>query len=132
MGLSAFGNAAGLVSSNVFQAKDEPKYLPALIYSAAFGGAAILGVVGFGAYLRFDNARRDRTQGVKMKAGDVDTAGLRGGMEDPSFRYVGSIIRENSQADGYSQGGCTDIMSCNECKAITAIVLCSLSRITLG
>jgi len=84
----AFGNAAGLVSSNVFQAKDEPKYIPALVCSACFGGAAIVFTALFGMYMRMDNWRRDRAQGVTLKAKDVDTSILSEGPAHPSWRWM--------------------------------------------
>ncbi|KAH7108375.1 putative high-affinity nicotinic acid transporter [Auriculariales sp. MPI-PUGE-AT-0066] len=84
----AFGNAAGLVSSNVFRAQDEPKYIPALITSACFGAAAIVFTTLFGGYMRWDNARRDREQGVRLSAKDVDTSLLLEGHKNPSFRWM--------------------------------------------
>lgn len=101
----AFGNAAGLVSSNVFRAQDEPKvrcpsssplrsadartqYILALVVSACFGGASIVLAALFGAYMRWDNARRNREQGVSLQARDVDTAILQEGAAHPSFRCV--------------------------------------------
>jgi MFS family permease len=38
----ALANAAGLISTNVFRAKDEPKYIPALITSAVFGAFCLV------------------------------------------------------------------------------------------
>ncbi|KZV91739.1 MFS general substrate transporter [Exidia glandulosa HHB12029] len=84
----AFGNAAGLVSSNVFRAQDEPKYILALVVSACFGGASIVLAAIFGIYMRWDNARRNREQGVNLSARDVDTAILQEGSKHPSFRWM--------------------------------------------
>ncbi|EJD41283.1 putative high-affinity nicotinic acid transporter [Auricularia subglabra TFB-10046 SS5] len=83
-----FGNAAGLVASNVFRAQDEPKYILALVVSAIFGGVAIALTAIFGAYMRWDNARRNREQGVDLKAKDVDTSILQEGAKHPSFRWM--------------------------------------------
>jgi uncharacterized membrane protein YedE/YeeE len=84
----AFGNAAGLISSNVFRAQDEPKYVPALAVTAAFGAVGIIMVGLFGAWMRLDNRRRDAVQGVKLRAKDVDTRVLREGPKNPSFRWM--------------------------------------------
>jgi hypothetical protein len=38
--------------------------------------------------MRWENRRRDREQGVKMKAEDVPTEILKRGFEEPQFRYM--------------------------------------------
>ncbi|KAL4962509.1 putative MFS transporter [Aspergillus stella-maris] len=80
-------NLMGLVASNVFREQDKPKYMPALITVGAFGatGAAIAGCLGL--YMLFDNRRRDRRDGVKVKATDVPTERLRDGPRAPEFRW---------------------------------------------
>lgn len=80
-------NVMGLVSSNIFQQKDEPKYLPALITTAAFGatGAAVTGCLG--AYMVWDNARRNKRAGFKTDARDVPTQLLRDGPSVEEFRW---------------------------------------------
>ncbi|OAQ73671.1 MFS transporter [Pochonia chlamydosporia 170] len=80
-------NVMGLVASNIFQEHDAPKYLPALITAACFGatGALITGLLGL--YMIFDNKRRDRKAGVKVKARDVPTLKLRDGPNSPEFRW---------------------------------------------
>jgi hypothetical protein len=83
----AIGNASGLISSNVFRAQDEPKYVPALAVSAAFGAVGIIVVGLFGAWMRLDNRRRDAVQGVNLRAKDVDTK-QREGPKNPSFRWM--------------------------------------------
>lgn len=82
-------NAAGLISGNIFQAKDEPKYIPALAASAAFGGATAVGAFTFGMYMRYENRRRNRVQGLGRGHGskDVPTALLSKGPKDEAFRY---------------------------------------------
>lgn len=80
-------NVMGLVASNIFREHDAPKYLPALITAACFGatGAVITGLLGL--YMVFDNKRRDRKAGVKVKARDVPTIKLRDGPNSPEFRW---------------------------------------------
>ncbi|KAK7064255.1 MFS general substrate transporter [Favolaschia claudopus] len=84
----AFANSAGLISTNVFSSKDEPRYIPALVTSAAFGGLCLILVAGTGIWMRYENARRNREQGVNLTARDVDTSTLRAGPANPSFRYM--------------------------------------------
>jgi MFS family permease len=80
-------NLMGLVSSNVFRSQDKPKYMPALITVAAFGatGAALAGCLG--AYMWFDNKRRDRRAGITVRAQDVPTERLRDGPASDEFRW---------------------------------------------
>ncbi|TWU76017.1 hypothetical protein ED733_007169 [Metarhizium rileyi] len=80
-------NVTGLVASNIFQERDAPKYLPALVTAACFGftGALITGLLGL--YMILDNKRRDRNAGVKVKARDVPTLKMRDGPKSPEFRW---------------------------------------------
>ncbi|OJJ33684.1 hypothetical protein ASPWEDRAFT_41540 [Aspergillus wentii DTO 134E9] len=80
-------NLMGLVSSNVFRAKDKPKYMPALITVAVFGacGASLAALLG--TYMWLDNKRRDRRDGVKVEARDIPTERLRDGPSSPEFRW---------------------------------------------
>ncbi|KAJ6509502.1 major facilitator superfamily domain-containing protein [Mycena vitilis] len=84
----AFANSAGLISTNVFRAQDEPRYIPALATSAAFGGFCFILVAGTGIWMRYENAKRNRAQGVNLSAKDVDTSTLALGPASPSFRYM--------------------------------------------
>ncbi|WVQ80778.1 hypothetical protein IAT38_002883 [Cryptococcus sp. DSM 104549] len=83
-------NASGLISANVFQAKDEPKYIPALAASAAFGGFTAVLAFTFGMYMRIENRRRNAAQGLPKKYGskDVPTEFLGRGPRDQAFRYM--------------------------------------------
>ncbi|KAL4782187.1 major facilitator superfamily domain-containing protein [Aspergillus varians] len=80
-------NIMGLVASNVFREQDKPKYMPALITVGAFGGtgAVLAGLLGL--YMVFDNKRRDRRDGVTVRAIDVPTERLRDGPDSPEFRW---------------------------------------------
>ena len=81
-------NVMGLVSSNIFLAKQAPKYETALITTACFGaaGACIAACLGF--YMIFDNHRRNRLAGTKTTARDVSTLRLRDGPSVPEFRWI--------------------------------------------
>ncbi|KAM3448269.1 hypothetical protein MY3296_007952 [Beauveria thailandica] len=80
-------NLMGLVSSNIFRQKDAPKYKPALITTAAFGAAGATITACLGAYMIFDNARRNRRAGRKIDARDVPTQRLRDGPSTDEFRW---------------------------------------------
>lgn len=80
-------NLMGVVSSNIFRDQDAPKYFPALITTAAFGGTGVLLTLCLGLWMIFDNRRRDRVQGVHIKAKDVSTELLRDGPASDEFRW---------------------------------------------
>jgi len=80
-------NLMGLVSSNIFRAQDAPKYIPALITTAAFGGAGMVLTVLLGGWMVYDNRRRDAARGVVLRARDIPTEHLRAGPESVSFRW---------------------------------------------
>ncbi|KAJ3987810.1 major facilitator superfamily domain-containing protein [Lentinula detonsa] len=84
----ALANASGLISTNVFRAQDEPKYVPALATSAAFGGLCLILVAGTGFWMRWENRRRDKLQGVVLTARDIPTETLSQGPLNPSFRFM--------------------------------------------
>ncbi|KAL1736998.1 major facilitator superfamily domain-containing protein [Schizophyllum commune] len=83
----AIANSSGLISTNVFREKDEPKYVLALAVSAAFGGLCLVLVAGVGIWMRWENAKRNREQGVNITSKDVDTSEVHG-PSHPSWRYV--------------------------------------------
>ena len=80
-------NLMGIVSSQIFQNKDAPKYIPALITTGAFGAMGFLTTLGYGFYMIWDNRRRDRIQGFKVRAIDIPTSKLRDGPSSPDFRW---------------------------------------------
>ncbi|KAI1353459.1 major facilitator superfamily domain-containing protein [Xylaria sp. FL0043] len=80
-------NLMGLVSSNVFRDQDKPKYTPALITTATYGGFGFVVAACLGFYMMFDNNRRNRRQGVKLSARDVPTSRLRDGPKVDDFRW---------------------------------------------
>lgn len=89
--LVALTNAMGLVSSNIFYPSSAPQYIPASIISACFGAVAMVVVLGVGFFMRFDNNRRNREQGVNLTAADVPTSELKGGQKDPRWRWMGGV-----------------------------------------
>ncbi|KAK5172974.1 uncharacterized protein LTR77_003096 [Saxophila tyrrhenica] len=80
-------NVMGLVPSNIFRDQDAPDYIPALATTAAFGAVGIVLTLSLGMYMIFDNKRRDRKQGKRMRARDVPTEILRDGPKCADFRW---------------------------------------------
>jgi MFS family permease len=89
--LTSFGvpvaNLMGVVSSNIFQNKDAPKYIPALATTAAFGGTGFVLTVGLGVWMMVDNRRRDLKQGRRVEVRDIPTSLLRDGPAVDDFRW---------------------------------------------
>lgn len=77
----------GVVSSNIFRTKDAPDYIPALVTTAAFGGMGICLTLGLGVWMIFDNRRRDRGEGRRVRAIDIPTERMREGPESKEFRW---------------------------------------------
>lgn len=80
-------NLMGLVSSNIFLDKQAPKYETALITTAVFGATGAFITLLTGLYMMWDNARRNKRDGVKISARDVPTSRLRDGPSVPEFRW---------------------------------------------
>ncbi|KKK25247.1 hypothetical protein ARAM_003188 [Aspergillus rambellii] len=80
-------NLMGLVSSNIFRTQDAPKYIPALVTTASFGGAGIVFTLLLGFWMVYDNQRRNAEQGVDLRAADVPTERLKAGPDSPDFRW---------------------------------------------
>ncbi|KAI4752518.1 putative MFS transporter [Aureobasidium sp. EXF-3400] len=80
-------NLMGLVSSNIFQNKDKPKYMPALITTAVFGVTGCMLTTILGAWMIYDNKRRNLKQGTSLQAKDVPSEKLRDGPNTAEFRW---------------------------------------------
>ncbi|KAI9890105.1 MAG: hypothetical protein M1814_004504 [Vezdaea aestivalis] len=80
-------NLMGVVSSNIFQNKDAPKYTSAVATTAAFGATGCCLAAALGLWMMLDNKRRNMKQGVNLTARDVSTAKLRDGPKSPDFRW---------------------------------------------
>lgn len=81
----------GLVAANIFTEKSAPRYEMASIICACFGFAGMAITLSLGFWMRWDNRRRDKAQGVVLKAGDVATSELKRGQKDPKWRWMGGV-----------------------------------------
>ncbi|KAJ9635638.1 hypothetical protein H2204_005812 [Knufia peltigerae] len=80
-------NLMGVVSSNIFQNKDAPKYFPALITTAVFGACGCFLTLLLGAWMVIDNKRRDKRDGRTVKAIDIPSELLAEGPESAHYRW---------------------------------------------
>lgn len=62
-------NSMGLVTSNIFFAREAPRYKTALIVNMSFPCVGILFTVGYSLYLRFLNRQLDKEEGALTTAG---------------------------------------------------------------
>ncbi|KAE8447772.1 hypothetical protein EG329_010166 [Mollisiaceae sp. DMI_Dod_QoI] len=81
------GNLSGIVSSATFRTNYAPKYLPTLIATAISLGICICCTLFLGLWMKADNRRRNKEQGVNLGPGDVDTEGLTDGEKSPQWRW---------------------------------------------
>jgi len=92
MFLTAIGvpmaNMMGVLSSEIFFAKEAPKYPTALKTTAAFGAVGFVLTLALGGWMILDNRRRDRMQGVKIDAKNLSSEKLRDGPASPHYRWL--------------------------------------------
>lgn len=81
------GNIAGILSAATFRTEYAPKYIPTLVATCACNGVCIVATGFMGAWMRIENRRRDRMQGVSLHAGQVETSQLAEGEKSPEWRY---------------------------------------------
>ncbi|KAK9364992.1 major facilitator superfamily domain-containing protein [Lipomyces kononenkoae] len=85
--LVGLGNFAGIMSAATFRTEYAPKYAPTLILTCCCNGVAIVAALVLGCWMKAENRRRNKMQGVKLHAQDVNTSDLAEGEKSPTFRY---------------------------------------------
>lgn len=86
--LVGLGNLGGIISGATFRTTYAPRYIPCLVGTAACNVTCICFTLGMGIWMRRENARRDREQGITLKAGDVDMSDMSDlGTKDHRWRY---------------------------------------------
>ncbi|KAF4125864.1 Major Facilitator Superfamily [Geosmithia morbida] len=85
--LVGLGNLGGILSAATFRTEYAPRYAPTLIATAACNVTCIVFTLWLGLWMRHENKRRNKEQGVDLKAEDIDTSELVNGPKDPRFRY---------------------------------------------
>ncbi|KAJ5556233.1 retrograde regulation protein 2 [Penicillium frequentans] len=84
--LISIGNCGGLLSSNLYLAKEAPRYTTSLVANIVFQGVGIAIALSYTQWMRWENRRRDRAQGVIDIANVSGRAGATG-TRDPNFRF---------------------------------------------
>lgn len=77
----------GIVSANIFLDKFSPAYKVPLAISAAVEAACLILVLFLRFWMSWDNARRNKEQGVQLQSRDVPTEALAEGASNPLFRH---------------------------------------------
>ncbi|KAL1636874.1 hypothetical protein SLS56_000968 [Neofusicoccum ribis] len=86
--LVGLGNLGGILSAATFRVEYAPSYVPTLAATAACNVTCMVFTAWLGGWMKLENGRRDAAMGVKLRAGDVDTAELVAeGEADPRWRY---------------------------------------------
>lgn len=85
--LVGLGNLGGILSAATFRTEYAPKYIPTLAATAACNVTCIIMTLGLGIWMKMENKRRDREQGVKIRAEDVRTEMLGDGEKSGMWRY---------------------------------------------
>jgi hypothetical protein len=81
------GNIAGVLSAATFRTEYAPKYVPTLVATCACNGVCILATAFMGTWMRLENRRKDKEQGARIVAGQVETRMLADGEKSPEWRY---------------------------------------------
>lgn len=81
------GNFAGIMSAATFRVEYAPKYIPTLILTCCCNVLAIGFILILGLWMKAENRRRDKEQGVTLRAKDVPASELTDGEKSPRFRY---------------------------------------------
>jgi len=81
------GNLGGIVSAATFRQQYAPKYVPTLAATACANVTCIVFTLWLGGWMKMENRRRDKQQGVKVRAEDVRTSELGDGESSEKWRY---------------------------------------------
>jgi hypothetical protein len=85
--LVGLGNLGGILSAATFRAEYAPKYVPTLIATSCCNATCIVFTLWLGVWMKWENERRNREMGVKLRAEDVDTNELDHGERSEKWRY---------------------------------------------
>ncbi|KAJ4345828.1 uncharacterized protein N0V89_011963 [Didymosphaeria variabile] len=85
--LVGLGNLGGIVSAATFRQEYSPKYIPTLAATAACNVVCITVTAGLGVWMKMENRRRDREQGVRIKPEEVPTEMLGDGEKSEMWRF---------------------------------------------
>ncbi|KAG9513612.1 MFS general substrate transporter, partial [Aureobasidium melanogenum] len=85
--LVGLGNLSGILSTATFRTEYAPAYRPTLIATAACNVTCIACTLWLGLWMKIENRRRDKTQGLQGHQRASDTSDNLHGENDPGWRY---------------------------------------------
>ncbi|KAK5046616.1 hypothetical protein LTR84_007377 [Exophiala bonariae] len=85
--LVGLGNLGGILSASTFRVEYAPGYVPTLIATSACNVTCIAFTLYMGLYMKRENAKRNKEQGVVLRAEDVNTSELEDGQDSFNWRY---------------------------------------------
>ncbi|KAF2109387.1 major facilitator superfamily domain-containing protein [Lophiotrema nucula] len=85
--LVGLGNLGGILSAATFRTEYAPKYVPTLIATACCNVVCIVTTLWLGGWMKMENRRRDRVQGVRIRPEEVRTGELGDGEGSERWRY---------------------------------------------
>ncbi|KAK2010959.1 major facilitator superfamily transporter [Colletotrichum eremochloae] len=85
--LVGLGNLGGILSAGTFRTTYAPRYAPTLIATAGCNVTCIFFTLWLGIWMRRENSRKNKEQGISLRAEDVETRELSEGEKDPKWRF---------------------------------------------
>lgn len=85
--LVGLGNLGGILSAGTFRVEYAPAYKPTLIATSCCNAVCIVFTLGLGLWMKRDNRRRNKEQGVVIRAEDIDTACVADGVKSAQWRW---------------------------------------------
>ncbi|OHF01812.1 major facilitator superfamily transporter [Colletotrichum orchidophilum] len=85
--LVGLGNLGGILSAGTFRTTYAPRYAPTLLATAGCNVTCIIFTLWLGLWMRKENHRKNKEQGVDLRAEDVETRDLADGEKDPRWRF---------------------------------------------
>lgn len=80
-------NLASITASATFRTNYAPNYNPTIITTCISAGICWILSFSLGTWQKMENKKRNKEQGIQIKAADVDTSELKDGLNDPRWRY---------------------------------------------
>lgn len=85
--LVGLGNLGGIVSAATFRQEYAPKYVPTLAATAACNVTCVVFTLWLGGWMKLNNRRRAKQQGINIKPEEVRTSDLGDGEKSEMWRY---------------------------------------------
>ena len=79
---TSIGNCGGLVSSNVYLTREQPRYITSLRTNISMSALIIASTVAYSMWMRWENKRRDKVAGATSYTTENVASS-----KDPRFRF---------------------------------------------